>query len=71
MARNKKPAPYGRWQAHLTPDMMIQDSYRLGTVKTYQDRVYWCEIRADEGGRGVLMAWHEQEGLRESAAKLL
>lgn len=65
MARNKKPAPYGRWQAHLTPDMMIQDSYRLGTVKTYQDRVYWCEIRADEGGRGVLMAWHEQEGLRE------
>ena len=33
MARNKKPAPYGRWQAHLTPDMMIQDSYRLARLK--------------------------------------
>ncbi len=48
-------APYGSWKSPITPDMVVQDSVRLGSIALDEDHFYWVEERPHEGGRNVIV----------------
>lgn len=48
-------APYGSWKSPITPDMVVQDSVRLGSIALDEGHIYWVEERPHEGGRNVIV----------------
>jgi dipeptidyl aminopeptidase/acylaminoacyl peptidase len=55
-------APYGSWKSPITSDLIVADTIRLGELALVDSTVYWVEGRPSEGGRNVVVKWHE--GLR-------
>lgn len=60
----KQIAPYGTWQSPITADLITSHTISLGEIRLDQNRVYWVEMRPDEGGRYVIMT-HSPDGRTE------
>ncbi len=56
---------YGDWPAAIGVEQLVAGALRFGTLKTKDDNVYWCEQRAVEAGRGVIMRWSKNKGVEE------
>ena len=48
-------APYGSWKSPIAPDMVTQNSVRLGPVALDGDDIYWVEERPRDGARNVVV----------------
>jgi len=47
-------AEYGFWKSPITPDLIVADTLRLGSVALDDGSVYWSEGRPEEKGRTVV-----------------
>ena len=61
----KQITPYGSWPSPLTADAIAAGSTRLGQCAVHHGEVFWLEGRPAEGGRNVLTAWNETDGIRD------
>ena len=57
MSLYPQPVPYGVWPSPISSEMLVQDTLRLGQIRTFGDVVYWVEGRPLEKGKGVLVRW--------------
>ena len=61
MYKQKKPiftkqkSAFGSWESTITTDLMLNNSVSLGEISHFGDDVYWVEMRANEGGRYVVV----------------
>jgi len=60
----KTIAPYGSWDSPITPDLLVSDAIRLGSIAVDGDVIYWVEARPQENGRQVIVR-HNQNGRNE------
>lgn len=51
----KSVKPYASWPSQLTADILANKGRRYGHLVLDNDTLYWLEVRASEGGRGVLV----------------
>ncbi|RMF65623.1 MAG: S9 family peptidase, partial [Calditrichaeota bacterium] len=54
-----KTAPYGSWKSPITSDLIVSETVRLGQIALDDDSIYWLEMRPSEGGRNVVVRWHD------------
>lgn len=50
----RKMAPYGSWRSPITSDLIVAETIGLSQL-TFDDDIYWLELRPNEGGRLVLV----------------
>ena len=61
MYKPKKPVftkqnkAFGSWESTITTDLMLNSSVGLGEISIFDDDIYWVEMRANEGGRYVVV----------------
>jgi dipeptidyl aminopeptidase/acylaminoacyl peptidase len=60
-----RSAPYGSWRSPIGATLVASASAGLGWLAVDGEAVCWLETRPDEGGRGVVMRWRPDEGVRE------
>lgn len=48
-------APYGTWPSPISASTLTHNALRLSDPQVCGQTIYWIEVRADEGGRSVLM----------------
>jgi len=53
------------WRSPIGAAQVASASVGLGWPTVDGDAVYWLEARPDEGGRGVLVRWHPDEGVSD------
>ena len=51
----KQKRAFGSWESTITTDLMLNSSVGLGEISIFCDDVYWVEMRANEGGRYVVV----------------
>ena len=51
----KQKRAFGSWESTITTDLMLNSSVGLGEISIFGDDVYWVEMRANEGGRYVIV----------------
>jgi len=51
----KQKRAFGSWESTITTDLMLRSSVGLGEISLYDDDIYWVEMRANEGGRYVVV----------------
>jgi dipeptidyl aminopeptidase/acylaminoacyl peptidase len=51
----KQKAPFGSWESTITTDLMLNSSVGLGEISIFNDDIYWIEMRANDGGRYVVV----------------
>ena len=51
----KQKRAFGSWESTITTDLMLNSSVGLGEISIFGDDVYWVEMRANEGGRYVVV----------------
>src|SRR3954447_15874900 len=47
--------PFGSWPTSITSELVVRAAARLGAVSHDGDDVWWSELRAEEGGRTVIV----------------
>ncbi len=52
-----KVARYGSWKSPIGSDLVASKTTRLGYLSLDGDRIYWIEVRPNEGGRCVIVRW--------------
>ena len=61
MYKQKKPVftkqklAFGSWESTITTDLILNNSVSLGEISLFGDDIYWVEMRANEGGRYVVV----------------
>src|SRR5690349_320746 len=55
MTLASREAPFGAWKSPLTAELIASQSLSLGEVAVDGEDVYWLEVRANEGGRHVIV----------------
>ncbi|MCA9758293.1 MAG: S9 family peptidase [Candidatus Eisenbacteria bacterium] len=58
-------APYGSWKSPVTPQIVTQGSLNFSILRWDGDDLYWLEFRPEERGRGVILRWSSEDGIRE------
>lgn len=58
-------APYGAWKSPIVPESITRGGRSLTMVRWDGDDLYWLEYRPEENGRGVILRWNAEEGIRE------
>jgi dipeptidyl aminopeptidase/acylaminoacyl peptidase len=51
----KQKAAFGSWESTITTDLMLNSSVGLGEISIFENEIYWVEMRANEGGRYVIV----------------
>jgi dipeptidyl aminopeptidase/acylaminoacyl peptidase len=51
----KQKRAFGSWESTITTDLMLNSSVGLGEISIFGDDIYWVEMRANEGGRYVVV----------------
>jgi dipeptidyl aminopeptidase/acylaminoacyl peptidase len=51
----KQKVAFGSWESTITTDLMLNSSVGLGEISMLDDDIYWVEMRANEGGRYVVV----------------
>jgi dipeptidyl aminopeptidase/acylaminoacyl peptidase/uncharacterized protein (DUF2132 family) len=54
-------APFGSWKSHVTADLIVGETIRLGQLAILGGDVFWTEGRPQEQGRNVLV-WCSADG---------
>src|SRR4051812_26402320 len=57
--------PYGSWLSPVTPELLVEESVRLGQVVVDGDDVYWNEGRASDAGRQVIVRLRRGDETRQ------
>ena len=58
-------APYGAWKSPIVPALVTRGGRTLTMPRWDGDDLYWLEYRPEESGRGVVLRWNSEEGIRE------
>ncbi len=67
--KTKEIQPFGLWKAAITAEKIVTKALRFGSLKSTGHYLYWCEQRSQEKGRGAIMRWDEEGGLKELLPK--
>ena len=67
--KNKEIQPLGLWSAAITAEKVVTKALRFSTLQSTGHYLYWCEQRSQEQGRGVIMRWAPEEGLKDLLPK--
>tara|TARA_R110002072_G_scaffold30092_1_gene94191 strand:+ start:11341 stop:13290 length:1950 start_codon:yes stop_codon:yes gene_type:complete len=51
----KQKVAFGSWESTITTDLMLNSSVGLGEISIFGTDIYWVEMRANEGGRYVIV----------------
>ena len=51
-------AAYGSWVSPITAEQIAQNSIGIGQIALDAQDIYWSEMRPSEGGRNVIVRWH-------------
>jgi len=57
----QKVVPYGSWNSPITSELIVKESVGLSQVRTFDNQIYWIEMRPSEGGRQVIVR-HAADG---------
>jgi len=52
---DKYVAPYGSWKSPITSNLVASETVDLAEVRIVGQDIYWCEMRAAEKGRSVVV----------------
>ena len=55
----RKTAAYGSWVSPITAEQIAQNSIGIGQIALDAQDIYWSEMRPSEGGRNVIVRWHD------------
>jgi dipeptidyl aminopeptidase/acylaminoacyl peptidase len=58
-------APYGSWRSPITPELLTRGLRSFSMLRWDEDDLYWLEHRPEEKGRGIILRWSAEDGIRE------
>ena len=67
--KNKEIQTLGQWNAVITAEKVVTKALRFSSLQSTGHYLYWCEQRSQEKGRGCLMRWDPEGGLKELLPK--
>jgi len=67
--KNKEIQTLGLWNAAITAEKVVTKALRFGDLQSTGHYLYWCEQRSQDKGRGCLMRWDPEDGLKELLPK--
>lgn len=63
--KTKEIQPFGLWSAAISAENVVTKALRFSSLQSTGHYLYWCEQRSQEKGRGVIMRWDEEDGLKQ------
>jgi len=63
--KTKEIKPFGLWDAEISAENVVTKALRFSSLQSTGHYLYWCEQRSQEKGRGVIMRWDEEDGLKQ------
>ncbi|GAA6212308.1 S9 family peptidase [Hyphomicrobiales bacterium 4NK60-0047b] len=67
--KTKEIRPFGQWEAAISAENVVTKALRFSSLQSTGHYLYWCEQRSQEKGRGVIMRWDEEGGLKQLLPK--